>query len=642
MAKALKTIGMIAGAVALVATGIGAVAGGALAATAASVSTWAGLAAGVANLGANLLYKPPPARGSITQVVITPDPPQPYVMGEGLVGGIERHRAGYGATLKKVPNPYLGIVHVYSGGGPIEQITPYVDQAAVTAWYSGYLYTDTQLGACPESTALTPQFAGFTGWDSTSKLSGQAAILWNLKFDKDGKRFASGVPQLGAYGKWVKAYDPRLDSTRSGGSGAQRITDESTWTWTENPALHAATYAYGRHQNGKRVLGVGLPDAAIDWAVVSAWANVCDANGWTIFGAVYEPGDRWQNLQEIAAAGAGAPIISGGVLSFHYSAPRVALDTFTDDDLVEADFSVTAMTSWRERLNTIVPKYRSPSHNWEMVAAEAVSVSGYVAEDGEVKQVEWPFNLVKDADQATQLARYKLEDSRERQPIEVTYGPRVRAYRPGDCVNLDHPELGLDGPAVILKRRFDPATMTVTLTFIGETAGKHAWALGETGTPPAAPAIGMSGEDRDNLSYSALQPFGWQSVIIRQAAAKNPRDSGDAPRAMLTATDAGATATVSVARHDWDYPGGTADVTRETGEITGLDFATTYYVYFDDDTLEDGTPTYAATTDPAAAQNSTDYPDRHPLGSIITPADGAADTTGGDNVGYGFDFTFYY
>ena len=53
------------------------------------------------------------------------------------------------------------------------------------------------------------------------------------------------LPQLGAYGQWVKAYDPRLDSSFPGGSGSHVLGDESTYEWTENPALHAATYAYG-------------------------------------------------------------------------------------------------------------------------------------------------------------------------------------------------------------------------------------------------------------------------------------------------------------------------------------------------------------------------------------------------------------
>lgn len=492
MSGFFKAVGKVAGAIATVAAFIPGMQ---------PIAAVAGVVSAAASVGYALTAKPPPARGSLTSVLIQVDAMQPYVMGEGLVGGMERYRVGYGAPLKKVPNPYLGAVHVYSGGGPIDSITPYVDQAPVSAWYSGYLYTDTQLGACPETTALTPYFSGMPDWGSSHKLSGQAAILWNLKFDKDGKRFASGVPQLGAYGKWVKAYDPRLDSTRPGGSGSHRLNNESTWTWTENPALHAGTYAYGRYQNGKRTIGVGIPEDGIDWATLAAWATTCDANGWTIFGAVYEPGDRWANLRDICAAGGGEPIFAAGLLSWRYPAAQTALDTVTAADLM-GPCSVTKMAGWRDRINTVVPRYRSPDHNWEMVPASAVSVAAYVTADGEEKKVEWPFNLVKDKDQAAQLARYVLEDRREVQPIVLQLHPRFRTYRPGECLELDLPELGLATDAVILERQFDPVNLTVTMTLIGETPGKHASALGLTGTAPAAPATGMAAQDRDELAYT--------------------------------------------------------------------------------------------------------------------------------------------
>lgn len=504
MSKALKVIGTIAGAVALTLAIPGA--GAAIGLSAATTSTIAGvatLASGIANIAAQALYKPPPARGSVTNVLIAVDPPSPYVMGEGYFAGVLRHDVGYGATLKKVPNPYRLMVTVYSHGGPVQSISPRVELGVIGSYYNGFLYAATQLGACPEASALTPQFAGAPGWGAASKLSGQAAIAWNLKFDKDGKVFASGVPRLGAYGQWVKAYDPRKDSTFPGGSGAHRLGVETTYEWTQNPALHAGTYAYGRYQNGKRVMGIGMPATGIDWVGIAGWANVCDANGWTIFGPVYEPGNRWENLREICAAGGCTPVFASGLIGWHYAAPRVALDTITDADIADENYSVTAMASWRDRLNTIVPKYISPDHDWQLIAdAEPVTIAEYVTEDGEEKKVEWPFNLVKNGDQASQLAAYKMVDSRELQPIVLPCLPRLRKYRPGECLHIDLPELGLDTDAVILTRSFDPARMVVTLTLVGETPGKHDFALGRTATPPPTPALKQTVEERDNLRWA--------------------------------------------------------------------------------------------------------------------------------------------
>src|SRR3546814_7608152 len=71
------------------------------------------------------------------------------------------------------------------------------------------------------------------------------------------------------------------------------------------------------------------------------------------------------------------------------------------------------------------------------------TVSEYVTEDGEERSAEWPFNFVKDVDQAAQLAAYRLVNGRELHPIELPCMPRLRAYRPGDCLHLDLPQLGL-------------------------------------------------------------------------------------------------------------------------------------------------------------------------------------------------------
>lgn len=624
MAKAVKTIGVIAGAVALAATGVGAIAaaGSALAATAGTVAGIATVVSGVATLGAQALAKPLPARGSITQILIDPDAPQPYVMGEGYFAGVLRHDTGYGATLKKVPNPYRFMPVVYSGGGPVESISPRTDFAAVSSWYSGFLYTDTQLGACPEANALSPQWSGTPGWSSSSKLSGQAAIGWSLKFDKDGKRFAGGLPVMGAYGQWVKVYDPRLDSTFPGGSGTHRIDDESTFEYSDNPALHAGTYAYGRYQNGVRTMGMGLAADAIDWAVIAAWANVCEANDWTMFGVVYEPGNRWANLKDICFAG-GAEPVALGQLTFRYRAPATALDTITDDDLTEDEQSVMAMQSFRDRINTGIAKYRSPAHNYEMVDAEPVVNSTFLTEDGEEKRETWPCNFVTDEDQASQLVAYHIWDSRELAPITLTCKPRLRAYRPGECLHIDLPELGLDTKAIILRRELDPTTMKVRLELMGETSAKHAYCLGLTGTAPPTPAIGQTEQERDELAAAAGDPTGYVETLIR---------TSNQGQVSITATHD----EITIGDHDREYADKTAAV---TGAVIDVDAdgdplipSTKYFLYYDDEAREGGAVDWKVSTDFYVANQSPSTPYRHASGYIFTDSIGGGGTGGGGST----------
>lgn len=104
------------------------------------------------------------------------------------------------------------------------------------------------------------------------------------------------------------------------------------------------------------------------------------------------------------------------------------------------------------------------------------------------------------------------------------------------------------------------------------------------------------------------------------------------PTSVVTAADAGADATITIANHTRVYPvQGSIDVPDLAiigGTITGKAFSTQYFVYYDDTTLADTTPAYLSTTDAATAQVGT-AAGRHFVGEVTTPADGGGGTTGG-------------
>ncbi|WP_336974158.1 hypothetical protein [Sphingobium aromaticiconvertens] len=526
MSKTLRTVAVIAGAVALVAVTAGAAAGvlapamagtatiaGVSTATVATIASAASAISLAASYGAQATAKKPPARGTVNQVIISADPPAPYIIGRTYSGGVLRHDAGYGATLKKVPNPYRAQVLEYSVAGPCQALeNVYGDYApipftggAATGYYSNFLFRDVRRGLSSE-TALTPHWAGMPAWSSAHRLSSKATILLNGLFDKDGKRFASGWPATGAVWQGVMTYDARQDSTYPGGLGAQRINDEATWGYSEDPGQHALAYALGRYRNGKKVFGVGLPVDGIVLDHFVQLSNICAANGWTIGGVIYEPGDRWANLKRILEAGSAEPLFIGGKLGLRFNAPRVSIYELTAGDLTEDDAEIPAGKTWRERRNGIRPKYRSEANKWEYVPSDLVSIPAYIEEDGEEKFEELQWDLVQSKDQAAQLAAYRLVNGREIGPITLVCKPHLRRFGPGDMITLelgaDHALGGLD--AVILKRSVDPSTMKVTLTLETETPGKHDFALGRTGTAPPTPAL-VAKEDKDVIAASVIE-----------------------------------------------------------------------------------------------------------------------------------------
>ena len=171
-----------------------------------------------------------------------------------------------------------------------------------------------------------------------------------------------------------------------------------------------------------------------------------------------------------------------------------------------------------------------------------------------------------------------MVDGRE-YPVEVTVGPEFRRFRPGECLHLSIAALAVETDAVILTRRIDPATLQVTFTFASETAAKHAYALGLTGTPPPTPALGQTAEARDALAAAATAPTSAAHRLI----------SYD-PLYPLSA----ATTTISVAA----FTGVTDDgrtIAFADATITGLTASTAYNVFWNG-------AAYSAAVAPATAE----------------------------------------
>ena len=601
MAKALKVVGKIASVAAVVLAFIPG--GQPFAAAASAISA-------VANAGAQLLAQPAPRDQGIEQVTISVDAPSPYVIGRTLTGGVLVHDAGYGADYKKIPNPNRSLVFVYSDCGPVQQVEAlYSDgaQVSVSGYAGGYygqnMHFQKQSGLRP-SAALTSPFGSVPEWTSQHKLSGKAAAMVSLRWDKDQKLFSGGLPQFAAMVRGVKVYSPRHDSTYPGGNGACRAKDESTYIYSENPSDHALTYALGRYENGKRIFGVGKEISSIDVEAFVEWANVCDANGWTVGGVIDEPANKWNNIKLIMEAGGARPTHKGGLLSVSFNAPKVSVATFTEDDLADGQAVIPAGHSFARRLNTVVPRVRSPQHGYVYIPGSAVSVPEYVTADGEEKRQEKQYSLCQSFGQGAQLAGYEIVNSRELTGISLSFKPVMLAYGPGEAIDLDMPNLGLVGQFVINSRRFDPLTATVDVTLTSESPGKHGFALGSTSTPPQVPALTF-GEDYDRASSAAS---GRDAVLAITSLNSWVIDL------IIGATNDG---TVTLSDHTRIYAD--REVSVDGGQITGLDLNTLYFIYYDDPSTEGGEVNYMATTVEGDAQTTSSNPQRHFVGYITTP-----------------------
>jgi hypothetical protein len=565
VSKGLRTAALIVGVVALAATGVGALASaGVLGATAsaaaagsaaalasatggfisaaATVASIATAAAAGLSVAAQLTARPPLLGGSATRFKADKDAGLPYVIGRTATGGNIIYRRTHNTAGYSLPDLQTFVVAL-SCAGPVQAIESFAADRVPVAFSSGaaigtyatWMFQTQQLGASPESAALrvTPGGTLPPGWTTAAKMSGLAAAMWTLRYDQKGKFYAQGVPVPRWVLQGVAVYDPRLDSTYPGGSGACRSNDETTFVYSENPYLHGLTFALGRYQNGKRVIGIGAPIAGIDVRAYVEGANVADANGWKVGGVITSADNKWAALKVMLQAGGGKPMHLGAMLSCTVQTPRVALATVTTDDLI-GEVKVTATTSRRDRFNSVVPRYRSEAHDWEVIPAAPVTVAAHVTTDGGLRSREITYSLVQDLDQAATLARYDIEDAREFGPIVLPLKLRWLGYRPGDCIRVALPEVGLNGQDIIIgNREIDAAGLGVTLTARSETFAKHAFALGQTGvapptastsTPPVPPqpgAVAWSLSGAGLVSGATVTP----ALIITGAAASVPIDA---------------------------------------------------------------------------------------------------------------------
>jgi hypothetical protein len=355
------------------------------------------------------------------------------------------------------------------------------------AQFAGAMSISYTPGNKPDATAYYPpgvQPAWRPEWGPNHKLSGMACAWLTLLFD--AKKYPTGVPKPLFVVLGPTVYDPRADSTWPGGSGPQRWNDETTWSLAgnENPYLQGLAWCIGRRDNGVLSFGVGAPIEAIDVAAFVEGANVADANDWKVGGEVLSSDRKWDVLRTILQAGGGEPLRMGGRLSCMIRTPRVILANLTGREAV-AEVSITGTKRRRDRLNQIIPNYRSEEHQWQIVPAGPVRVDAYVTADGGLRSREATYQLVQQPKQAAELAAYDLVDAREFEPMVFPVGPRWMGLKPGDCIAVNEPEFGLVAqPLIVQQREIDPATGQVTLTLRSETPGKHEYALGRVPNPP--------------------------------------------------------------------------------------------------------------------------------------------------------------
>tara|TARA_R110002051_G_scaffold161835_6_gene233461 strand:- start:662 stop:3376 length:2715 start_codon:yes stop_codon:yes gene_type:complete len=436
----------------------------------------------------------------------------PFAFGRvGCAGRLVYASDGYGPD-----NRYTSLVSVLSGAGPIQGFVSFSSNDVVTSFdpttgiatsgnHAGAMWLQRKVGTQPDTALASP--AGLDGgatvplWGSTYKLSGKACSMQTLYENSKLSEFQGNEEKPlhiinGKYG-----WDPRLDSTWPGGSGSCRLLVPSTWVPITEGCMAGLNWSIGMWEGDSggglygvpyactQVGGIGSSLDGIDVAGFIAAANIADANGWTMAGWPDTKMDESVVLDMmLAASGAMRSRLTGRISCVSRASAQASLYTLTAADTA-GPIELSLGPPRGERKNTVTASYWSEAHGWQMTPIEAVTNATWVTEDSGIKRAgALAFNYVPDPDQAAQLAYLVLADRREPASGTVTLKSHMRKILPGDCFTFAEPDFRLDGVKVrCLKRRYDPGTGLVKVTFRQETDAKYAAAGVVTGTPATPP-----------------------------------------------------------------------------------------------------------------------------------------------------------
>lgn len=292
-----------------------------------------------------------------------------------------------------------------------------------------------------ETTDAFPDIATLSSaWDAKTRiLRGIPSIGLRIKVTEkvDGK--LQPLAQIKG-GKW---YDPRLDSTIPGGSGAHRFATPSTWAWSENPKLAELAYLIGGSVNGTRIFGMGKSAAAIDLENFASEANICEEqinvvgggtiDRYTLNGILIPSSNHRTNLQLLQSASAGTMDASGGVYRTFAGVWRAPSMTLTESDIDGAPTEMLLQIDQSDEVNIISGSFADPADKWVIKEYPELVDSASIALFGEnAKKIDFPFTT--DHRTAQRIVKIQMKRLNAKRVFAANYWLRAAALQPGDIV----------------------------------------------------------------------------------------------------------------------------------------------------------------------------------------------------------------
>jgi hypothetical protein len=461
---------------------------------------------------AQQLFGPKAPRTQLSRLNVSLDPiaPRKAVFGTTAMNLDLRYHEASGTNQEYIDYIIAVAAHKVTAISEIwfEEKQAWTAAGGVTATYSGYLTVTTRTEG---TSANTISINGGAKWGSSRRLTGCAYLHLRIKrtgtTNKVESPLVNGLPsRVTVVGNGALLYDPRKDSTVTGGSGSHRANDQTTWgAYTDpddcdNPALQLLWWLLGWKINGKLSIGCGVPANRIDMASFITAANLCDENVTLAIGGTQK---RYRTSGTASDADNRMDIINTFLMSMNGTlrdnAGKLTLTVMNNDlanyvlDFNEADmlgeFDWQQTRGLTESYNIARGRYVDPSNNslYQMVDYPEVSLT---SPDGIERATTIDLAYVEDGRRAQRIAKQILQRNQYRGMFSATFNAKALGCQVGDVVRLSIEAMGWSNKlfrVISQEIRFDGQ---VPLALVEENAAIYSW-VNEDVAPitPTAPTV---------------------------------------------------------------------------------------------------------------------------------------------------------
>ena len=447
---------------------------------------------------------------------LQPDSPKQVIYGRTRVGGAVTY-------IESVDNNSNLLQVICIAGHPVEEIEDiYINDTRVAKanvgsgsaiggdidhpdWKKdGNIFLKVYKGnGSNNTTALSGLYTRTNNADvNSTDFTGNNISLLYTDFEYNKDVFTNGIPTINAVVKGKKVYDPRKDSTSDAydaslGVSTHRKTNESTWEYSNNPALCILDYLTQEHG-----LNVGYDE--IDDTEWATEADICEeqVTEYSVGQAVWI-NDRY-NLngvftrdmapQEIIPAMlsscAGSLFYAQGKWVLRVGEYRTPISPVFDESDLRGPMSVDTKTSRRDLYNSVTGKVSAEYDFTDPATASVIDFiptdypmitsSALETEDGGVRNtLELPLPFTTDLLQAQRIAKQTLFRTREQIVVNARFGLKAFQARVGDNIKLTNSRMGWNEKVFeVVSWKFaygEGATLEVDLTLKENSEDAYDW-----------------------------------------------------------------------------------------------------------------------------------------------------------------------